>query len=117
MSYPKNRRPGRPQGASSGFKSAPKSKPPVAKKPARKRAEKSPTANIEKTGYEVAYLDDLVRREQLVALVMQSGETLQGAIRYYDRDVFSLGPADGGPKLFLRKESIRYLYEVPDHEG
>ena len=116
MPYPKNRRPGRPQAPSAPFKSAPKGKPSLEKKPARKKTEKAPPTNIEKTGYEVAYLDELVRREQLIELVMQTGEILRGFIRYYDRDIFSLGPADGGPKLLLRKEGIRYLYEVPDRE-
>jgi len=44
-----------------------------------------------------------------VTVVLHSGERLKGQVRYYDRDVFSLGPFDGGPKVFLRKSSVRYL--------
>ena len=53
----------------------------------------------------------MVDRETPVVVVLSSGEKLRGVVRYYDRDVFSLGPANGGPKLFLRKTGIRYLYE------
>ena len=70
------------QASGAPFKSAPKGKPSLEKKPARKKTEKSPPTNIEKTGYEVAYLDELVRREQLIELVMQTGEILRGFIRY-----------------------------------
>ena len=76
-------------------------KPPAAPKP----------VNYEETGMETAYLKELVDRETPVVVVLSSGETLRGIIRYYDRDVFSLGPATGGPKLFLRKTGIRYMYE------
>ncbi len=76
-------------------------KPPPAPKP----------VNYEETGMETAYLKELVDRETPVVVVLSSGETLRGIVRYYDRDVFSLGPATGGPKLFLRKTGIRYMYE------
>ena len=42
---------------------------------------------------------------------MTSGETLRGRVRYYDRDCFSLGPEKGRPKVFLRKEFVKYIYE------
>jgi hypothetical protein len=67
--------------------------------------------DYEHTGQEAAYLKSLVESGQTVVVVLNSGEHLRGHVRYYDRDVFSLGPADGGPKLFLRKSSVRYLYE------
>ncbi len=63
------------------------------------------------TGREAAYLKELIDDETPVVVVLRTGETLRGIVRYYDRDVFSLGPADGGPKLFLRKTGVRYLYE------
>ncbi|HZS07965.1 MAG TPA: hypothetical protein VFD58_24235 [Blastocatellia bacterium] len=65
----------------------------------------------ESTGYEAAYFRELIDEEVPVVIVLKTGEELRGQVRYYDRDVFSLGPADGGPKLFLRKSSVRYLYE------
>jgi hypothetical protein len=67
--------------------------------------------NRESTGREAAYLKSLVDSGATIVVVLTSGEQLRGHVRYYDRDCFSLGPADGGPRLFLRKSSIRYLYE------
>lgn len=85
------------------------------KKNTQQRAPKAPPApkpvNYEETGMETAYLKELVDRETPVVVVLSSGEQLRGVVRYYDRDVFSLGPASGGPKLFLRKSGIRYMYE------
>lgn len=65
----------------------------------------------EVTGAEAAYLRELVEDETPVVIVLSTGEQLRGFVRYYDRDIFSLGPIDGGPKLLLRKSSIRYLFE------
>lgn len=64
------------------------------------------------TGYEAAYFRELIEAEIPVVIVLRTGEQFKGFVRYYDRDIFSLGPVDGGPKLFLRKESVRYLYEA-----
>lgn len=63
------------------------------------------------TGRESEYFKKLVDNEKAVVVVMSDGEKVSGTIRYYDREVFSLGPADGSTKRFLRKSSIRYLYE------
>ena len=63
------------------------------------------------TGRESDYFKKLVDNEKAVVVVMSDGEKVSGTIRYYDREVFSLGPADGSTKRFLRKSSIRYLYE------
>lgn len=80
-----------------------------------RRAPKAPPVpkviDYEDTGMETAYLKSLVDKEIPVVVVLRTGEKLRGFVRYYDRDVFSLGPADGSPKLFLRKTGIRYLYE------
>ena len=84
-------------------------------KKAYRRASKptsSQTSNYEGTGQEAIYLRSLVDSGTMVVVVLTSGEQIRGYVRYYDRDCFSLGPADGGPKLFLRKSSVRYLYEV-----
>lgn len=75
---------------------------------------KAPVTSIESTGMEALYLKDLMEAETQVVIVLNSGEEVRGLVRYYDKDVFSLGPADGGPKIFLRKESIRYMYEAED---
>ena len=75
---------------------------------------KAPAPSIESTGMEALYLRDLMDAEAEVVIVLNNGDQLRGFVRYYDKDVFSLGPVDGSPKIFLRKESIRYLYEAED---
>lgn len=97
--------PGGPGGGGGGGKKKGKRRAPPKPPPAPK------PINYEETGMETAYLKELVDQETPIVVVLRSGETLRGVIRYYDRDVFSLGPATGGPKLFLRKDGIRYLYE------
>jgi hypothetical protein len=67
--------------------------------------------NPECTEREAAYLRSLVDSRAIVTVVLTTGERLRGRIRYYDHDCFSLGPAGGGPKIFLRKSSVRYLCE------
>ncbi|MBK7597414.1 MAG: hypothetical protein IPJ07_02390 [Acidobacteria bacterium] len=68
-------------------------------------------SSLENTGMEALYMRKLVESEKTVVVVMTTGESFRGSVRYFDRDVFSLGPSDGSPKIFLRKSSIRYLYE------
>jgi hypothetical protein len=63
------------------------------------------------TGLEAIDLKALVNSEATVTVVLNSGEHLTGRVRYYDRACLSLGPSDGGPKIFLRKSSIRYILE------
>lgn len=99
-------KPGKP--GKRGKKRAPKRK----KKPVKKL----PPPSLDTTGMEGYYLKQLIEYETPVVVVLNTGEKIRGVVRYYDRDVFSLGPADGGPKMFLRKESIRYLYEEPEEE-
>lgn len=118
MTFTKNRRPARkpaspPTGAATSPKPAlRKPRKKAAAKPVRKPVDRAAVPNIENTGREASYLDQLIRQETPVAVVLRNGETWEGYIRYYDRDVFSLGPLDGGPKIFLRKDSVRYLYEM-----
>jgi sRNA-binding regulator protein Hfq len=61
---------------------------------------------------EASYLKSLVDSRATVVVVLKTGERLRGRIRYYDRDCFSLGLAGGGPKLFLRKNSVSYICEA-----
>jgi hypothetical protein len=72
------------------------------------RASRTPP---DRTGLEAADLKGFVESGATVIVVLESGERLRGRIRYYDRDCFSVGPADGGPRIFLRKSGIRYLHE------
>lgn len=110
--FTKSRFGSRPGGPPSKGKSHKKNK---GKKKNARRAPKAPPApkviDYEDTGQEAAYLRTLIDKEIPVVVVLRTGEKLRGIVRYYDRDVFSLGPADGGPKLFLRKTGVRYLYE------
>jgi sRNA-binding regulator protein Hfq len=65
----------------------------------------------EHTGSESDYLKSLVDSRAKVTVVLNTGERLQGRIRYYDRYCFSLGLAGQGPRLFLRKASVSYISE------
>ncbi len=71
----------------------------------------SARAGIADTGCEAEYLRSLVDSRKRVTVVLTTGETLRGRVRYYDRYCFSLGPEKGRPKVFLRKDAVRYLYE------
>src|SRR5262247_3880358 len=93
-------------GGKKGKKRAPKRKKKVVKK--------APAQTIESTGMEAWYMKQLMTSETPIVVVLNTGERVRGFVRYYDKDTFSLGPADGSPKMFLRKESIRYLYEEPE---
>ena len=97
---------GKPAGPKKGKKRAPKRKKKVVKK--------APAQTIESTGMEAWYMKQLMTSEIPIVVVLDTGEKVRGFVRYYDKDTFSLGPADGSPKMFLRKESIRYLYEEPE---
>ena len=97
---------GRAAGPKKGKKRAPKRKKKVVKK--------APAQTIESTGMEAWYMKQLMTSEIPIVVVLDTGERVRGFVRYYDKDTFSLGPADGSPKMFLRKESIRYLYEEPE---
>ena len=93
-------------GGKKGKKRAPKRKKKVVKK--------APAQTIESTGMEAWYMKQLMTSEIPIVVVLNTGEKVRGFVRYYDKDTFSLGPVDGSPKMFLRKESIRYLYEEPE---
>ena len=53
----------------------------------------------------------LIDSRTKVTVVLTDGERLQGHIRYYDRDCFSIGLASKGPKIFVRKTSVAYIAE------
>src|SRR5215510_8704876 len=97
---------GKAAGGKKGKKRAPKRK----KKPVKK----APAPSIESTGMEGWYMKQLMESAIPIVVVLNTGEKVRGFVRYYDKDTFSLGPADGSPKMFLRKEGIRYLYEEPE---
>jgi small nuclear ribonucleoprotein (snRNP)-like protein len=65
----------------------------------------------EHTGSETTYLKSLIESHAKVTVVLDTGERLQGHIRYYDRECFSIGPSVPGPKIFIRKASVAYIAE------
>jgi hypothetical protein len=117
-------KPGKPGGRGGKFGGKPGGKfgkaagPKKGKKRPLKRkkkvVKKAPAQTIESTGMEAWYMKQLMTSEIPIVVVLNTGEKVRGFVRYYDKDTFSLGPADGSPKLFLLKESIRYLYEEPE---
>ncbi len=63
------------------------------------------------TGSEANYWRTLIDTKRLVTILLKTGERLRGQIRYYDRNMLSLGQADGGPNLFLPKHSVVQVIE------
>jgi len=104
-------KPGGKFGKAAGGPKKGKKRPPKRKK---KVVKKAPAQTIESTGMEAWYMKQLMTSEIPIVVVLNTGEKVRGFVRYYDKETFSLGPADGSPKMFLRKESIRYLYEEPE---
>jgi hypothetical protein len=109
----KSRRPTKkkPMGANKFSKTKGKKKKHPPKRAKKKRIVKPAPPSIESTGMESLYLKELIEDEKLVVVVLNSGEQVRGYVRYYDRDVFSIGPVDGSPKIFIRKSGVRYLFE------
>ena len=60
------------------------------------------------------YFKELIEIEQLMGVKLKNGDLVRGFVRYYDADVISIGPSDGGPKMFLRKDGISYMYEIEE---
>jgi sRNA-binding regulator protein Hfq len=63
------------------------------------------------TGSEAAYWRTLIDSKLLVTVLLTTGERMRGRIRYYDRDMLSLGQEGGGPNIFLPKHSIHQIIE------
>lgn len=106
---------GRPGGGRPGGKPFGKKKSAKKKRSFKKKvAKKDIFPNIESTGMEGLYFKDLIEAEQLVLVTLTDGKEVLGYVRYYDKDTISVGPEDGSPKLFLRKDGIRYMAEVDE---
>jgi len=101
---------GKPMGKPFGKKKSAKKRKSVKKKVIKKPI----FPNIESTGMEGLYFKDLIEAQQPVVVKLTNGEEVRGFVRYYDKDVISVGPDDGSPKMFLRKDGIRYMYEVDE---
>ncbi|HSW38700.1 MAG TPA: RNA chaperone Hfq [Acidobacteriota bacterium] len=63
----------------------------------------------ERTGSEAAWFKSLVDSRAMVTVVLTTGEKLQGRIRYYDQDCFSIGLTAKGPRFLVRKASVAHI--------
>ncbi|MBI3422598.1 MAG: RNA chaperone Hfq [Acidobacteria bacterium] len=105
---------GKPFGGGGKFGKKPKFRKPFKKKLKRKPEVAAPA--MDQTGLEALYLKTLMEEETPIVVVLTSGEKIKGLVKYYDKDTFSFGPSDGSPKLFVRKDGVKYLYEEPLEE-
>ena len=64
----------------------------------------------EETGEEAAYLKALGEKQKPVSIALMSGETVQGWVEYYDKNMLRL-TRDGQPNLFIYKHEIMYIAE------
>ena len=71
---------------------------------------KAKTPPPEETFEESAYLKSLGEKQTLVTVKLQGGDSIQGWIEYYDRDMLRL-TRDGQPNLFIFKSQIMYIEE------
>jgi host factor-I protein len=80
------------QGQASGGPRKPKSTPP------------------EETSEEALYLKALGEKQKAVSIKLADGETVQGWIEYYDKNMVRL-TREGKPNLFIFKHEIMYIAE------
>jgi len=64
----------------------------------------------EETSEEAAYLKSLGEKQKLVTVKLSDGETVQGWIEYYDKNMIRL-TRDDQPNLFIFKHEIVYISE------
>jgi sRNA-binding regulator protein Hfq len=68
---------------------------------------------VEKTGAEEYYLIKQMNSRTPMVVILQGGETLRGAIEWYDQHCIKVNRSEG-PNLVVYKRSIRYLYKDPE---
>jgi len=64
----------------------------------------------EETCEEAAYLKALGEKQQQVSVKLLDGETVQGWIEYYDKNMIRV-TREKGPNLFIFKHEIAYIVE------
>lgn len=64
----------------------------------------------EETSEEAAYLKSLGEKQKAVTVKLSDGETVQGWIEYYDKNMIRLTREDQ-PNLFIFKHEIMYISE------
>lgn len=65
----------------------------------------------EQTDREAVYLRHLIDSKAPLTAVLRSREEIQGRLRYYDREYFSIKVAETGLNMLVRKDSVLYLVE------
>ena len=74
--------------------------------------EKSKTKAPEQTFEEVKYLRRLAEDHVPVRVRMSDNEEFDGVVEFYDVNFIRITRTDG-PNLFLFKQDIKYIYELP----
>lgn len=83
-------RPSLPGGRADGDRRGPRREPPP-----------------EATNAEAAYLQQVIQDGARLEVTLLNGQVLRGRLEYYDRDCLKLEP-EGGARLLLRKDKIKY---------
>jgi host factor-I protein len=73
-------------------------------------AKRGRTPPPEDTFEEAAFLKNLGEKQRLVSVKLMDGQTFQGWIEYYDKNMVRLTRA-GAPNLFIFKHEIMYIAE------
>lgn len=73
-------------------------------------AKRGRTPPPEDTFEEAAFLKALGEKQKLVSLKLMDGQTVQGWIEYYDKNMVRLTRQDA-PNLFIFKHEIMYIME------
>jgi len=71
---------------------------------------KPKAAPPEETFEEAAYLKALCDKQKPVSIKMMDGDTMQGWLEYYDKNMVRL-TREGAPNLFIFKHEIMYIAE------
>jgi len=61
---------------------------------------------------EVQYLCQLIENKTSIRVRLTDNEEVEGTVEFYDASFIRL-TRDGAPNLFLYKDDIKYLYEIP----
>jgi host factor-I protein len=74
------------------------------------------TAPPEETSEEASFLKSLGEKQKAVAIKLMDGQTVQGWIEYYDKNMVRLTREDK-PNLFIFKHEIMYIAEENARRG
>ena len=79
--------------------------------PSPRRAPKPKAAPLDQTHAETFYYLKQMQGRTPMVFVLADGETVYGAIEWYDKFCLKIAREDG-PNLLVYKPSIRYMYKV-----